>query len=99
MKIWIDDVREAPDGYVWCKSVGQAKQVIRSNELRNEPIEILDLDHDSGDYAFDGGDFIRILDWMELTNRNYPIRIHSMNPVGVKNMRRIIKRNNWKEVK
>ena len=30
-----------------------------------------------------GGDFIKILDWLEETGRNYPIRIHSMNPIGV----------------
>jgi hypothetical protein len=99
MKLWIDDVREPPKGYVWCKSVGQAKQVIRANELRHEPIELLDMDHDSGDYAFDGGDYIKLLDWMEFTNRNYPIRIHSMNPVGRENMRAIIRRNGWTEVK
>ena len=34
MKIWIDDVRHAPVGYVWCVSVGQAKQVIRAEELQ-----------------------------------------------------------------
>ena len=99
MRIWIDDLRLAPNGYVWCKSVNQAKQIIRSYELTHTPIELIDIDHDAGDYAFDGGDFIKILDWMELTNRNYPIRIHSMNPVGVQNMRAIIKRNDWKEVK
>ena len=99
MRIWIDDLRLAPNGYVWCKSVNQAKQIIRSYELTHTPIELIDIDHDAGDYAFDGGDFIKILDWMEFTNRNYPIRIHSMNPVGVQNMRAIIKRNDWKEVK
>lgn len=98
MKLWIDDVRPAPKGYVWCKSVGQTKQVIRANELRHETIELLDIDHDAGDYAFDGGDFIKILDWMEFTDRNYPIRIHSMNPVGRENMRAIIRRNGWEEV-
>ena len=98
MKLWIDDVRESPKGYVWCKSVGQAKQVIRANELRHENIELIDIDHDAGDYAFDGGDFIKILDWLEATNRNYPIRIHSMNPVGRENMRAIIRRNEWTEV-
>jgi len=56
------------------------------------------MDHDAGDYAIFGGDYIRLLDWLEETGRNYPIRIHSMNPVGVANMRRIIQRNNWKEV-
>lgn len=99
MKLWIDDVIPAPDGYVWCKSVGQTKQVIRANELRHETIEILDIDHDAGDYAFDGGDFIKLLDWMEFTNRSFPIRIHSMNPVGVENMRRIIQKNGWTEVR
>ena len=62
-------------------------------------IELLDIDHDAGDYAKDGGDYIKLLDWLEETGRNYPIRIHSMNPVGVQNMRRIIQRNGWKEVK
>ena len=99
MKLWIDDLRPAPDGYVWCKSVGQTKQVIRGSELTNNQIELLDIDHDSGDFAFDGGDFIKILDWLEETGRNYPIRIHSMNVVGRENMRAIIRRNGWKEVK
>ena len=99
MKLWIDDVRVAPKGYVWCRSVNQTKQVIRALEHGHEPIEILNIDHDAGDYAFDGGDFIKVLDWMEFTNRNYPIRIHSMNPVGVANMRAIIQRNGWKEIR
>lgn len=34
----------------------------------------------------------------EETSRNYPIRIHSMNPVGVANMRAIIEKNGWKEI-
>lgn len=28
MKIWIDDVRPAPDGYVWLRSVDEAKECI-----------------------------------------------------------------------
>ena len=46
----------------------------------------------------DRTEIINILDWLEETNRNYPIRIHSMNPVGVANMRAIIRRNGWTEV-
>ena len=60
--------------------------------------ELLDIDHDAGDYAHDGGDYIKLLDWLEETGRNYTIRIHSANSVGVQNMRRIIQKNNWKEV-
>lgn len=105
MKLWVDDVRSAPEGYVWCKSVCDAKETIsqqeafhKYNSFGDEEIELIDIDHDAGDYANDGGDFICLLDWLAETNRNYPIRIHSMNPVGRENMRRIIKRNGWKEV-
>lgn len=62
-------------------------------------IELIDIDHDAGDYANDGGDYIKLLDWLEETGRNYPIRIHSMNPVEIENMRRIIQKNGWTEVK
>lgn len=104
MKLWVDDVRPAPDGYVRCKSVKEAKNAIIESEQfsvwydTSFYITLIDIDHDAGDYANDGGDYIKLLDWLEETGRNYPIRIHSQNPVGVENMRRIIQRNNWKEV-
>ena len=104
MKIWIDDVRPAPEGYIWCQTVEEAKATILMLELYatisdSHKVELIDLDHDAGDYANEGGDYIKLLDWLEETGRNYPIRIHSMNPVGVANMRRIIQRNGWMEVK
>ena len=99
MKIWIDDVRPAPEGYVGCRSVNDAEMIIGVIEADHKTIELIDIDHDAGDYAFDGGDYIKLLDWLEETGRNYPIRIHSMNPVGVANMRAIIARNGWKEIR
>lgn len=103
MKLWVDDVRPAPGdyfhGWVWCKSVNTAKTVIEAEEENGKAIELIDIDHDAGDYANQGGDYIRLLDWIEETNRSYPVRIHSMNPVGVQNMRAIIERNGWTEVK
>ena len=100
MKLWIDDVRPAPDGYVWCKSVNEAMNWIDLSEFDfMENIELIDIDHDAGEYALLGGDYIKLLDWLEETGRNYPIHIHSMNPVGVANMRAIIKRNGWREIK
>ena len=108
MKLWIDDVRPAPAGYVWCHSVWRAMKEIAIAEKgiedafgivkQPEPIELIDIDHDAGDYAIYGGDYIKLLDWLEETGRDYPIRIHSGNVVGVMNMRRIIQRNGWKEV-
>jgi hypothetical protein len=98
MKIWVDDVRSAPEGYVWCTTVNQVIMLLHDQDILDE-IELLDLDHDAGSYAEFGGDYIKILDFIEQTGRSYPIRIHSMNPVGVENMRRIIQRNGWTEVR
>lgn len=108
MKIWVDDIRPVPNGaeWIWCKSVNEAISEIKEAEYMYHAsrqkvfwvIELIDIDHDAGDYKTDGGDYIKLLDWLEETGRNYPIRIHSMNPVGVQNMRRIIQRNGWREV-
>lgn len=103
MKLWIDDVRSAPDGYIWLRSTNEAKEFINRNWWG---ISLIDLDHDAGDYANDGGDYIRILDFInfiifdddEILRPPFKFRIHSMNPVGVQNMRTIIQRNGWTEV-
>ena len=101
MKLWIDDVRSPPStDYFWFKSVNTAKGIIKMCEQGYfTKVSVIDIDHDAGSYANDGGDYIKLLDWLEETGRNYPIRIHSMNPVGVANMRTIIQRNGWTEVK
>ena len=103
MKIWVDDIRPAPEGWYQARSVNVAKEMIIANW---ENIEMLSIDYDSGDYNKFGGDYINILKWLEeeehKTNKKivtFPIRIHSMNPVGAQNMRNIIQYNNWKEVK
>lgn len=98
MKLWIDDVRQAPEGYIQAFSVNEAKMKILAAKEIHEPIDVIDIDHDAGDYAKCGGDYIKLLDWLEQTGQNYPIHIHSMNPVGVQNMRAIIKKNGWNEV-
>lgn len=98
MKLWIDDVRPAPEGYIWFKTVNEVKEWIGSIEY-TYGIELISIDHDAGEYAYDGGDYIKILDWLEETGRNYPIHLHSMNPVGVQNMRAIIQHNGWTEVR
>lgn len=107
MKLWIDDVRPAPEGYVWCKSVNEAKSYIiriligwlHFNKEVQYPVEILDIGYDSGEFYSNGGDYIEILKWFEKTQTPCPpIRIHSMDSVGITNMRAIIERNGWKEV-
>ena len=35
MKIWVNDIRPAPSGYMWCKSVNKAKSTIVKFENEN----------------------------------------------------------------
>lgn len=96
MKIWLDDLRPAPAGFVWCRSVNEAKRLIAEQET-SQPIECIDCDHDLGDYADDGGDGIRLLDWFLERGTLYPVALHTMNPVGRDNMRRMLQRHWMKE--
>lgn len=104
LRFWIDDVRPAPaDYWIWIKSVNEAKKAIMRYEFQMQkgPI-LLSLDHDAGDYAKDGGDYIKLLDWLEenrFPNEDYYFHIHSKNPVGANNMRAILYHNGWQEVK
>ena len=110
IRLWIDDVRPAPDGYKWCYSVNETKEYIlnierlfayhfrRGDFKEDYLITLIAIDYDSGDYEKDGGPYIKLMDWLEETGRSYPIHIHSRNPVGIENMRRIIRHNSWKEI-
>lgn len=103
MIIWVDDVRKPPDGCdVWCPTVEDAITTIKAFLYFYDYKEeyILDLDHDAGTASIRGGDYIKILDWLEETGfgKYFKYHIHSMNPVGRENMRNIIRRNNWIEV-
>lgn len=76
-------------------------------------IKHISLDHDAGEQFKEGGDFIEVLKELErLSHKQTPngvtwktwledvtFSLHSMNPVGVENMRRIIQRNGWKEIR
>lgn len=109
MKLWVDDLRPAPHGYYWCKTVDFVKDYIRemSGYSKVCVLEEINLDHDAGKYAVCGGDYIEILKWLEeqqrlkkgvvITDKTI-FRFHTMNPVGRENMLRICERNNWKVI-
>jgi len=90
MKIWLDDVRPAPNGYVHAHSVKEAITLINHVPLYH--IEEIDCDHDMGDYYKDGGDGINLLDYLLNTGNLIPIKLHTMNPVGRANMQRMLDR-------
>lgn len=106
IKIWIDDERPMPEGYnYWCYSTNETLTMVGVLYRKDPPFVELNLDHDAGEYADDGGDYINILKalsqpWAEYYfTEAYPlkVRFHSANPVGVKNMRVIVKDCPWME--
>ena len=119
MKLWIDDVRPAPEGYNWAKTVREAINLIIAYNRESDYcwtqyienywdreqleqhlsiwcIEEISCDNDLGENETEG---YKLLDWLEATGRNYPIHIHSANPVAVARMRATIERNGWTEVR
>lgn len=104
MYLWVDDLRHPPkDGndWLWARSVREAETAIMLYERQSSQDAIhIDLDHDAGEYAFDGGDYIEVLKWLErqqLPDTGYTFHLHTMNPVGRDNMRTIINYNGWVE--
>lgn len=95
MKLWVDDIRPAPDGFIWCKSINQTKAAITAYEHQYSCDNILiDLDNDAADY-------FKILDWLEeknIVDTGYFFKIHSKNPVGIMKMEDIIRHNGWRLV-
>ncbi len=90
MKIWLDDVKPAPEGFVHCKSVNEGIRTIEEAERKHIKIELLDLDYDLGEYSFDGGDSIELLYWLCERQTFYPIELHTTDLVGMDYMRFII---------
>lgn len=108
IKIWIDDLRPAPEGYVWVKNIFTVKKYCYLYLYEgddNHPhltIEEFHLDHDAGEQSVMGGDYIELLKWLEEKQHiedwviDSVFKIHSQNIVGRNNMEAIIKHNNWR---
>lgn len=89
MKIWLDDVRKPPKGWVWCKWPQEVIQTLQSNPGL---IEEVSLDHDLGDDSHGTG--YDVITWIE--NRIFDdesfippkkIKIHSANTAARKRMK------------
>lgn len=109
IKIWVDDERKIPDDYDYqFFTVDNAIACIKQGYHFNDILEV-SLDHDAGDYVWGGGDYIKILEyleeecfvdnnWSSYVRDNITFHLHTANPVGRANMRRIIQKNGWREV-
>ena len=90
MKIWLDDHRAPIGGYCWCRSVNEAKQAIIDCEKNREPVELVDLDYDLGDYSIDGGSGMRFLEWLDARGTYYRAEVHSTHIYGAEMMEKYI---------
>lgn len=101
VKIWIDDIREAPNGFKWIKSVNDFIDYCHENGIDN--VSLIDTDHDAGDFKKYGGDYIKCFKYLDVCgSENVTIHIHSANPVGANNIRKLITKNKnrgWKEIR
>ena len=79
MKIWLDDLRPAPDGWIHAHSVNEFKAFIKTQGIPEE----VSLDHDLGDFSHDGGDGWKATLWL-CEKEIWPERVvvHSANAVG-----------------
>lgn len=83
MKLWIDDIRVAPAGWLWAKTSSEAIKILLS-----QPITEISFDHDLGgeDTAY------RVATMIEEKAHEGKIdkmiwHVHSANPVGERNIR------------
>lgn len=90
-KLWLDDVRPAPDGWMWAKTVAEAQDILKMG-----CINTCSLDHDLGADPADGinakgdspeGSGLDLARWM-IENKLVPrwVVVHSWNPAGAKNI-------------
>jgi len=91
IKIYLDDVREAPKGWLLVKNADHAIWW-----LKNGGVEEISLDHDLGEDKLTGYDVAKWIEKEVYTNNFVSpiISIHSANPVGRKNIEACIKKIN-----
>lgn len=103
MKLWVDDIRKAPDGWTHAKTVTEAIRL-----LDNNIVEEVSLDHDiSHDIMLDNGNVVcrpypcgetfepvaRFIKSIYPPNpcQSIRINIHTANPAGAERMKNILK--------
>ncbi len=93
--LYVDDVRKGhpeDESEIVVKSVKEALYVIDYAIEVEANIELIDLDHDLGDYEPFGGDAVNLVYWLAEKELYYPITVHSSNPTGKANIMAVVER-------
>jgi hypothetical protein len=86
MRIWLDDERPAPAGFMHAKTAREAIKAIEAGLVTE-----VSLDHDLGEGNFQGSGY-EVAEFIEEAAYFGRIKrikwaVHSMNPIGAKRMR------------
>ena len=92
IKIYLDDEKSAPKGYEQCHSVEETINLINLCESSGTYIEEINLDSDLGKYAKNGGDAMKLLDYLVERRTFYKVKLHTSNPEVRANMQKVIDR-------
>lgn len=92
MKLWLDDIRPAPEGWLWVKTAEDAIQVLETGLVTQAS-----LDHDLGlvpGTLIKRATGIKVTDFMAEYDiwPSEGVNVHSANPVAAAAMRATIKR-------
>ena len=88
MKLWVDDIRLEPLGWVKVSDGENAIEI-----LNTYPVEEISLDHDLGSGFYTGYDVACWIENQFLCNENFiapAMNVHSQNPVGVAKIKAVI---------
>ena len=92
-KLWLDDVRRRPADFdMWAQSVNMLKEMIEDIERKGDTIALISLDNDMGEYYNDGGDGIKVLDYLVERGTLYPVELHTANKTAREYMERMLRR-------
>lgn len=96
MKIFLDDIRETPEGWARVFTVEELWASYTPCLAYGGVVEVVSLDNDLGEGIPEGHTFLDELEEKVFNDPSYPIpkeiRIHSANPVARKRMQSVIDR-------
>lgn len=83
IRLWLDDLRPAPAGWVWVKTVAAAQALLRRGEVAE-----VSLDHDLGEETATGYDLATWIEEEAFHGRLPRVKwaVHSANPIGRERM-------------
>ena len=93
LKIWLDDIRPAPEGWTWVKTYQEASLCLAVWKW-----SVISLDHDLGDYVDNGREctgydvLMRIVEMKLAGHEVGRVLVHSTNPVAQERMLGVIAR-------